>query len=247
MELFERVHLVASGSGGFDLTDPFDSHAYLVNGGSEAALVDAGIGAAVDQLLANVERAGVARDAVSSLLLTHAHPDHCGGAAALKEVLPQLEVLASPHVADAVERADEAAMSLAAGKTAGFYPVDYSPRRCAIATRLGDGDQIRVGSVSLRALATPGHSAGHLAYLGELGGRTACFCGDLVFYGGLISLENNLDCSLHDYAASVQRLEREWIDALLPGHHQISAWRGHRHVETAARQFARGFVPRSVV
>ena len=247
MELIEGLHLVASGSGGFDLTDPFDCHAYLVDGGGEAALIDAGIGAAVDQLLAGVDRAGVERDRLRYLLLTHAHPDHSGGAAALKEALPGLQVLASAQVADVVERGDEEAMSLEAGKRAEFYPADFRFTPCPVDGRLADGDRIVIGDRSLTAIETPGHSAGHLAFVGDVGGRRACFGGDLVFYGGLISLESNWDCSLQAYASSVARLAREPVDALLPGHHQVSLAHGHRHLEAAARQFELGFVPRSVV
>jgi len=72
MQLFEGVHLVASGSGGLDLTDAYDCNAYLLDAGPEAALIDCGIGTAVDALLENVERAGVAPQALHTLSLTHA-------------------------------------------------------------------------------------------------------------------------------------------------------------------------------
>ena len=53
MQLANRIHLVGSGSFGFDLSDPYDCHVYLVDGGSELALVDvgAGIGSASGALL----------------------------------------------------------------------------------------------------------------------------------------------------------------------------------------------------
>jgi glyoxylase-like metal-dependent hydrolase (beta-lactamase superfamily II) len=55
MRLTERIHLVASGDGGFGLTDPFDCHVYAVDGGDEAALIDSGIGAATEDILRNLE------------------------------------------------------------------------------------------------------------------------------------------------------------------------------------------------
>lgn len=238
---------MASGSGGFDLTDPFDCHVYLLDGGDEAALIDAGIGASAEAILAAVDAAGVERERVRHLLLTHAHPDHAGGAAALKRLLPNLLVVASPHVARVVAEGDEMAMSLEPGKRAGFYPPDYRFEPCPVDGVLRADDGVAVGGLRLTALDTPGHSAGHLAFIGRIGGRTACFCGDLLFYGGLISLEANLDCSLQQYAASVERLAPAGIDALLPGHHAVSLRRGQRHVETARRRFANGFVPPSIV
>jgi hydroxyacylglutathione hydrolase len=213
----------------------------------EAALLDTGIGSDVDGLLANVEAAGLAPEAIALVLLTHAHPDHAGGAADLARRLEGARFLASEEVAGWVREGNEEAMSLAAGKRAELYPSDYRFERCRAVGALAEGERLRVGRVELEAIRTPGHSAGHLAFLTHGARASACFCGDLVFYGGQISLEANWDCSLADYARSVRRLAERRFDALLPGHHSVSLRRGRRHVEAAARQFARGFVPRSVV
>jgi hydroxyacylglutathione hydrolase len=246
MRLTPEIHLVASGSGGFDLTDPYDCNAYLVASDGEAAIVDTGIGLAVDALLANLAASGYREDAVRYVLLTHAHPDHAGGAAELADRLPRARVLASPVVARWVAAGDEQAMSLERGQRAEFYPPDYRFRPCPEVQPLGEGERLRVGRVELEAIATPGHAAGHLAFLAG-GAADACFVGDLLFHGGQISLESNWDCSLRDYAESVRRLSERPFEALLPGHHSFSLRRGHRHVLAAARRFERGFVPRSVV
>ena len=44
MKITERVHVVGSGRVGFNLTHPIDCHVYLLNGGDEYALIDAGSG-----------------------------------------------------------------------------------------------------------------------------------------------------------------------------------------------------------
>jgi hydroxyacylglutathione hydrolase len=246
MQLTPEIHLVASGSGGFDLTDPYDCNCYLVVSEGQAAIVDTGIGSDVEALVANVAAAGCAEEAVRYILLTHAHPDHAGGAAALAERLPWARVLASAEAARWVAEADEGAMSLEAGRRAEFYPRDYRFEACPQVEPAGDGDRLRVGGLTLEAIATPGHAAGHLAFLVDAP-SSACFAGDLVFYGGEISLESNWDCSLQDYARSVRRLAERPFEAFLPGHHSFSVRRGHRHVQAAARRFEQGFVPRSVV
>ena len=229
------------------MTDPYDCHVYLVASEGEAALIDTGIGSDVDGLLANVEAAGVAPEAIAVVLLTHAHPDHAGGAAELARLLPGARFLASEEVAGWVREGNEQAMSLDAGKRAELYPPDYRFEPGPEVGALADGERLGLGRLELEAIATPGHAAGHLAFLTHGTPRSACFCGDLVFYGGQISLEANWDCSLADYGRSVRRLAERRFDALLPGHHSVSVRRGRRHVEVAARQFQRGFVPRSVV
>ena len=247
MRLHPRVHLVGSGSGGFDLTDPFDCHVYLIDGGREAALVDAGIGAATDAILANAAAAGVEPSRIRTLLLTHGHPDHAGGAAVLRERLPGLRVVASPETARWVATADEEAMNLANGRRAGFYPERFGFEPCAVDGTLEEGAEVPVGDVTLRALATPGHCAGHLSFRARLDGATALFAGDLVFYGGRVSLVNNPDCSLERLGASMAKLRGAGIDLLLPGHHAVTLRDGQRHVDTANRLFDAGLVPPSVV
>lgn len=247
MQLTERVYLVASGASGFGLTDVWDAHAYLVDGGETAALVDAGLGRDVEGLLANVAAAGVDPGRVRLLLLTHAHPDHCGAAAALRRRLTRVQVAASPQVARWVAGADAAAMSVEAGKRAGFYPPDFAPTPCPVARELTDGDAVDVGSLTVKAVATPGHAAGHTSYLVEDGGTRVLLGGDLVFFGGGISLLNTWDCDLRDYIRSLTRLRDAGVDALLPGHHSLSLRDGQRHLDAAIRRLDAGFIPPSIV
>ena len=247
MRLTAEIHLVASGSGGFDLTDPCDCHVYLVDGGNEAALVDSGIGTGVDAILANVEAAGVRPERIRSLLLTHAHPDHSGGAAALRERLPHLTVMASPEVAGWVRAGDEEAMSLEIGKRSDFYPADFRFAPCPVERELVEGDRVDIGRLALEVVESPGHADGHLSFLASSAGRTSLFGGDLVFFDGQISLENTWDCRIQQYSASMRKLAGARIDALFPGHHFVSLNDGQRHIDAANRLFERGFVPRSVV
>src|SRR5439155_22513275 len=88
VQLAERIHLVGSGSFGFDLTDPYDCHVYLLDGGSELALVDVGAGMGAERVVANVEPAGFGPQRITQLLCTHAHGDHAGGAARMRGLLP---------------------------------------------------------------------------------------------------------------------------------------------------------------
>jgi hydroxyacylglutathione hydrolase len=247
VRLTDEIHLVGSGSGGFDLTDPFDCHVYLVDGGDEAALIDAGIGTGTDAILANVQAAGVERERIRYVVVTHAHPDHSGGAAALRERLPDVEILASPQVAGWIRTADEGAMSLEVGKRSEFYPPDFRFAACAVAHELAEGDRIEVGGVTLDVIETAGHADGHLSFLASGERGRVLFGGDLVFFGGRISLEATWDCRIQEYEESMRKLAGGSVETLLPGHHFVTLARGQRHIDAANRLFERGFVPRSVV
>lgn len=240
MRLTEHVDLVGSGAAGFDLTDPLDCHVYLVRGERACALVDAGAGRGVEAILRNM---GAAVPAY--LLLTHGHADHAGGAAGLARRLPGLRVLAGPPADRWIATGDEAMISLDRARAGGTYPQDYAFPACPQAAPIADGARIDLGGVTLRAIATPGHADGHTCYLLEAPGHRALFSGDCVFTGGRVSLQNLHDCRIPEYAASLARLAELEVDALFPGHHEISLNRARRHLTTARDILARGLLPES--
>jgi len=233
MQLAERIHLVGSGSFGFDLTDPYDCHVYLVDGGTELALVDVGAGMGAAQIVANVERAGFDPALITRILCTHAHGDHAGGSARIRSLLPNASLFLSREGARLIRDGDERGVSLDVAKAAGVYPSDYTLEPCAVDGELVDGDRVTVGDLVLECIDTPGHSSGHLSFLLEEGGRRSLFGGDVVFHGGTILLQNIHDCSLEQLVVSLRKLRGLAIDALFPGHLSFSLRNGQRHVERA--------------
>jgi hydroxyacylglutathione hydrolase len=247
MQLAERIHLVGSGSFGFDLTDPYDCHVYLLDGGSELALVDVGAGMGAAQIVANVERSGFDPARITRLLCTHAHGDHAGGSARMRSLLPNASLFLSREGAELIRSGDERGASLDVAKAAGVYPADYRLEPCAVDGELGDGDPVNVGDLVLRCIDTPGHSSGHLSFLLEHGGKRSLFGGDVIFHGGTILLQNIHDCSLEQLVASLRKLRGLAIDALFPGHLAFSLQNGQRHVERANEILDRLLVPAQVV
>ncbi|GAA4690767.1 MBL fold metallo-hydrolase [Phytohabitans rumicis] len=239
MRLTEHVSLVGSGAAGFDLTDPLDCHVYLVRGERAAALIDAGAGRDPDAILRN------AAAVPAYLLLTHGHADHAGGAAELARRLPGLRVLAGPPADAWIAAGDERMISLDRARAGGTYPAGYTFPACPSVRPIADGTSIDLGGVTLRAIATPGHADGHTCYLLETAGHRALFTGDSVFTGGRVSLQNLHDCRIPEYAASLERLALLDVDALFPGHHEVSLARAHRHLAAARDVLARGLFPPS--
>ena len=80
MQLTRSVYLV--GSGEIGLSAPSDCHIYLLDGGSEYALIDAGSGgeASVSAIESTVALHGLVPERIDTLLLTHWHFDHANGA-----------------------------------------------------------------------------------------------------------------------------------------------------------------------
>jgi hydroxyacylglutathione hydrolase len=232
MKIAERIHLVGSGQLGFSLTDDYDCHVYLLDGGDECALIDAGGGRDTAGILAQIEGDGIDPRRVRTLLLTHAHADHAAGAAALRERLG-LKVLASPTVAGYVREGDERAISLDVARRAGVYPTEFVFPPCPVDGELADGATVRVGDLTLEAVETPGHAVGHLSYVLRRNGLTSVFCGDAVFFGGKILLQGTWDCSVQDSIRSVERLAALSVDGLFPGHLTFVLRQGRRQIARA--------------
>ena len=80
MRITPSLALVASFQ--FGISGPLDCHVYALRGPSGVVLIDAGSGTDSELLLANL-RFDLGTDEVQSLIVTHAHLDHCGGAASI--------------------------------------------------------------------------------------------------------------------------------------------------------------------
>lgn len=238
MQLTDTVHLVGSGQNGFSLTHPLDCHVYLLDGGSELALIDTGVGRDVPAIVAEIKAAGFDPSSIATIFITHLHLDHSGGAAELQQ-LCGAEIVASEDVAGWLESGDEEAASLVAARKTGMYPLENRLRPVASASGVSDGDMVRVGSLSVTAVKADGHSQGHLAFLVEEstnrgdGATRALFSGDALFFGGRILLQNIWDCSLEESIATVRRFAKLEFTQFFPGHVSFSLQDGKRHVDAA--------------
>lgn len=152
LELVPGLHLIPLGI----------SNAYLWRDEDGATLVDTGPPSATADLRAALEHLGVAREELRRIVITHAHDDHTGGAAALA-AWSGASVLAGRADAPVVTGARPApAPSLTPAEEAlhAVVAADLQPAPPAVVdVALDEGDALG----ALQVLAVPGHTEGSIA------------------------------------------------------------------------------------
>ncbi|MFN8591532.1 MAG: MBL fold metallo-hydrolase [Thermomicrobiales bacterium] len=249
MRVTNEVYIVGGGATfGFGLSDDPDCHIYLIDGGDELALIDCGMadGNSVERILSNIRAEGLDPAKLSTIIATHYHMDHVGGAARFRDRLG-VDVIAPAGAAHALRTGDERAVALDMAKAAGFYAQDYRFEPVAVARELHEADRIKVGNLELDVFDTPGHCDGHASYLLHGKERRYLFAGDAVFAGGKVVLQNIHDCSIQKSAASIAKLSALEFDALLPGHAAIVLDDGMKHVAVAQQACQSLFVPKNLI
>jgi len=249
MRLTDNVHLVGGGPfSGFGLTSAPDSHVYLVDGGSEIALVDCGIGLSDSfaELEANIAAAGFDPSHVSTVFVTHYHADHAGGVNLARERLGA-RIAISADAAPVVESGDENTSGLSAARDAGVFPQEVAMTPTPVDDWLIDGDELRVGDATVKFIATPGHCAGHGSFLLTGVGQDALFAGDAVFWAGRILLQAVPDCDLQASNASVGRLAALEFEAFFPGHGAVTVRGGTMHPRMAQAEIDDFTIPRGIL
>lgn len=246
MRIEPDIYLVGSGAFGFDMTDAYDCNIFLLDAGDTHILFDAGAGMGTDAILEICQQDGLDLSRINHLFLTHAHTDHGGGTAHLRDRL-DLEIYAGQRTAEIVSAGDEDAVSLTPAKAGGIYPADYVYRATPVEHGLNDGDALEIGKFKIELIFTPGHSHDHCSYLVTGPNKRYLVSGDAIFFGGQVVLQNTYDCSVPKTIASIQRLGTIDFDALLPGHHVFSLQNGKRHIDSALEVISRFGCPTSIL
>jgi glyoxylase-like metal-dependent hydrolase (beta-lactamase superfamily II) len=167
-------------------------------------------------------------ETVTHIIITHTHRDHSPAAAALKIATGAPTFGEGPHRASRELFIGEAAR-LDAGGDMEFVP-DH---------RIVHGDVIEGDGWGLEAIATPGHTANHMAF--ALKGTGLLFSGDHVM-GWSTSIVAPPDGSMSDYMASLHRLAVRSEKIYLPGHGDVvrdapalvAKYIAHRHGREAS-------------
>jgi glyoxylase-like metal-dependent hydrolase (beta-lactamase superfamily II) len=165
------------------------SNAYLVADGA------GGKGVLIDgnddlgPLLERAEQDGIE---ITHILITHPHGDHIAGLAAAQEQLGGVPMVAHAETLGEIE--DEVAETIA------------------------DGETLSTGDLEIEAISTPGHAAGHIAFLVN---GTDVFTADVLFKGTVGGTMAPGASGFEDLKASVMRLMELHPETVVhPGHRE---------------------------
>ena len=173
---------------------------YIV-GRDRVAIIDPG---PIDEVHIAALLDAVRNETVTHIFVTHTHRDHSPAAARIKAATGAPTYGEGPHRAARELHLDEAPR-LDAGGDREFQP-DF---------KVADGDVLTGDGWSLEAIATPGHTANHMAF--ALKGSEIIFSGDHVMAWSTPVVAPP-DGSMSDYMASLEKLLHRPETTYCPGH-----------------------------
>jgi glyoxylase-like metal-dependent hydrolase (beta-lactamase superfamily II) len=165
-QILDGVFLV----GGPDVSDSRDCMVYLLDLG-ELVLIDTGAGPGLSAILSNIRQLGFDPANLSTIILTHCHIDHIGGAPELKARYGA-RIIMHKLDAPALDRGD-ARMTAATWYGLPFPPLPVDHKLSGNEQRLSFGRQEVV------CLHTPGHTPGSISVYMDRAGKRILFGQDI--------------------------------------------------------------------
>ncbi len=200
IKITEEIYRV----GGADLTSGKDCAVYLLDL-DELVLIDIGSGEGFDRLINNIEKAGFRPGDITTIILTHCHVDHIGGANLFRERFGARLIM---HNKDTgiVKRAD-ARLTAASCFNIDFRPLDVDIKLT------GKKGSIAAGRHEISWLHTPGHSPGSISVYIDIDGERILFPQDIA-----APLLKEFDCDPAAWMESINKLFALDADILCDGH-----------------------------
>lgn len=204
---------------------------HIVDTGEGLIVFDIGYQESLYLIIDSIYRLGFQPSMIRYLMLTHGHIDHCGAAAALREMTGCRIFLGAPDL-DAVTGAND----LTYATEFGMNFVHFTPD-----VLLNDGDTVRLGNTEVTCIATPGHTAGAMSFFfnvwdGKRGLRAGLHGGmgiNTMSSEYLIAHDLPFSCR-DDFVAAMKRIKEERVDIFLGNHAE------HNHTLIKAKQLAQG-------
>jgi glyoxylase-like metal-dependent hydrolase (beta-lactamase superfamily II) len=173
---------------------------YIIGRG-QVAIVDPG---PLDQAHIKALLDAVRGETVTHIFVTHTHHDHSPAVPAIKAATGALVLAEGPHRAARPLNVGEAPRLDASNDT------DFRPNRA-----LADGEVVTGKGFTIEAVATPGHTANHMAFAFKE--ANLLFSGDHVMAWSTPVVAPP-DGAMSDYMASLHKLAKRSEAIYLPGH-----------------------------
>jgi len=210
------------------------ANVYLIEGAQDLTLVDTGPSRCAPQLIEELRDNGFLPKNVARVVLTHAHPAHVGGTAALLELHP-VRVYAHPKELSVLQgKASVHRHGGLAGLIAVFGLHDsWTP--IASVQPAETGTPLR-GIPQWQLLHTPGHTPGSLSLFHP--GRQILMCGDVLSNrGGRLHVPSpHRDTDKAALRASLAALAKLDCDILCCGHGSVVRGGAFRHIEAVLKK-----------
>ena len=154
---------------------------FLVEAGDGLVLVDGGLPQSAALIDANIRKLGFDPLDIRAILVSHAHFDHAGGVNALQRMTRATVYASSAAAATlATGQLQEGDPQFVAGTDNGRFPAV----RDVVA--VADGEVVTIGEFSVRAVYTPGHTAGGVTWAWESCALGTCY--DVVYADSLTAV-----------------------------------------------------------
>jgi glyoxylase-like metal-dependent hydrolase (beta-lactamase superfamily II) len=213
---------------------------YIIEGRDGWVMIDSGwyTEEAFNVLLKSLMDLGLTLKDISTIIITHIHPDHFGLAGKIKQVSPKVRVFMHQWEASMIETRyvkvselkDKMTLML---QSHGVPPVDsttlesaYLPDLDSILVTFPDlvlygGEIIGTGIYDLEVIWTPGHSPGHICLFEPKNGLL--FSGDHMLPSITPNVSFNIqsgDNPLGSYLYALNKLKNLPVKKVLPGHEE---------------------------
>ncbi|MCX7966354.1 MAG: MBL fold metallo-hydrolase [Syntrophorhabdaceae bacterium] len=209
VEVTDKIFMIA----GPNLTDYRDGSVYLIDVGG-LVLIDSGSGFGFEKTVKNIEYLGYNPYSINTMILTHCHFDHVGGAHFFKERFDTKIIM---HELDAriVERADQRL-------TAAFcFEVEFKP--LIIDKKIkGEEEILTFNGYEVACIHTPGHTPGSISVLIDMDGQRILFAQDIG-----APLLKEFDCDPRAWVSSIDLMFYLEPDILCDGHSGVFKTKEH--------------------
>ena len=191
---------------------------YLIDTGDGLILIDTAIPESLYLIVDSICQLGFKMTDIKKILLSHAHFDHCGAAAAMKK-LTGAELYMSKEDTEFYKACPEETLVLDPDSHPQYFEVDkyYS-----------DDEPITLGNISIRTILTPGHTIGCTSFLWDVKNPANGETYVVGMHGGVgantmnddyYSTSKYLTPDLRDrFISDADKLKKIHVDIALPSH-----------------------------